>query len=257
MDRKAILKQIKELIKFSSEQKFKDAKLIDNETIVQVEGETFEVGKQLSLVTPEGFVPAPAGEHTTTEGEKITVDEAGIITNVEVVEVAPEGEPTPAEQALADEVSAEDFYSWDQCMLDMMDEYDDEQIASAVCGKIKADGYIMTKENAFAEAATLVEETKDETKVEEVSTEEMGKKLEKMEARIAEVEKMMNEVLPMMKQTAEFSNSVLGKLDTFVSETPAELQFSSLKTEYKQLVKENKETKFSGLENIKNIRSKK
>jgi hypothetical protein len=214
MDRKAILKQIKELIKFSGEQKFKDAKLIDNETIVQVEGETFEVGNQLNLVTPEGLVPAPAGEHTTTEGEKITVDEAGIITNVEVVEVSAEGEPTPAEQAIADETLEE---------------------------------VIVIKE----------EEDKEEEVVEEPKDEEMGKKLEDMEARIAEVEKMMTELLPMMKETAEFSNSVLNKLDTFVAETPAELQFNSIKSEYKQFVKDKKDNNLSGLEGIKNIRKNK
>ena len=259
MDRKAILKQIKELIKFSGEeQKFKDAKLIDNQTIVQVEGETFEVGKQLNLVTPEGLVPAPAGEHTTTEGEKITVDEAGIITNVEVVEVAAPGEPTPAEQAVADQTLAEeDFYSWDQCMLDMVGEYDDEAIASAVCGKIKEDGYIMSKEEAFAEAKTLVASADapvaDATASTDLPSED---KIKELESRIAEMEKMMTELLPMMKETAEFSNSVLNKLDTFVADTPAELQFGSIKSEYKQFVNDKKDNKFSGLEGIKNIRKK-
>lgn len=250
MDRKAILKQIKDLISFSSEQVFKDAKLVDNETIIHVEGEAFEVGQQLHLVTPEGMIPAPAGEHTTLEGDKITTDEAGLITAVEKVEVAPEGEPTPAEQAMADE----NFYSWDQCMLDMVDEYGDEEIAKMVCGKIKADGYIMSKEEAMKEGAEMVEKPKEEEKA---PVEEMKKKMQEMEARISEVEKMMNEMLPMMKESAEFSNKVLGKLDTFVSETPAQIEFASIKSEYKQLVNETKNKKLSGLEGIKNIRSKK
>ena len=203
MDRKNILKQIKNLIKFS-DHKFIDAKLVDNETIVQAEGETFEVGAQLSLVTPDGLIPAPAGEHTTLEGVKIYVDEAGIITEIETVELGDMVEP---------------------------------EIPAAV-------------EETLAEVD-------EEVQVEDENVENMyKKKMEEMEARIAEVEKMMNEMLPVVKQASEFSNDVLSKLDTFVKETPAEVQFSSIKSEYKEFVRDNKERKSSGLEGIKNIRKK-
>jgi len=201
MDRKNILKQIKNLIKFS-EHKFIDAKLTDNETIVQAEGDTFEVGAQLSLVTPDGLIPAPAGEHTTLEGVKIYVDEAGIITEIETVELGDMPEmPAAVEETLA--------------------------------------------------------EVDEEVQVEDENVENMyKKKMEEMEARIAEVEKMMNEMLPVVKQASEFSNDVLTKLDTFVKETPAEVQFKSIKSEYKEFVRDNKERKMSGLEGIKNIRKK-
>ena len=203
MDRKNILKQIKNLIKFS-DHKFIDAKLVDNETIVQAEGETFEVGAQLSLVTPDGLIPAPAGEHTTLEGVKIYVDEAGIITEIETVELGDMVEP---------------------------------EIPAAV-------------EETLAEVD-------EEVQVEDENVENMyKKKMEEMEARIAEVEKMMNEMIPVVKQASEFSNDVLSKLDTFVKETPAEVQFSSIKSEYKEFVRDNKERKLSGLEGIKNIRKK-
>lgn len=203
MDRKNILKQIKNLIKFS-DHKFIDAKLVDNETIVQAEGETFEVGAQLSLVTPDGLIPAPAGEHTTLEGVKIYVDEAGIITEIETVELGDMVEP---------------------------------EMPAAV-------------EETLAEVD-------EEVQVEDENVENMyKKKMEEMEARIAEVEKMMNEMLPVVKQASEFSNDVLSKLDTFVKETPAEVQFSSIKSEYKEFVRDNKERKSSGLEGIKNIRKK-
>lgn len=203
MDRKNILKQIKNLIKFS-DHKFIDAKLVDNETIVQAEGETFEVGSQLSLVTPDGLIPAPAGEHTTLEGVKIYVDEAGIITEIETVELGDMVEP---------------------------------EIPAAV-------------EETLAEVD-------EEVQVEDENVENMyKKKMEEMEARIAEVEKMMNEMLPVVKQASEFSNDVLSKLDTFVKETPAEVQFSSIKSEYKEFVRDNKDKKVSGLEGIKNIRKK-
>ena len=203
MDRKNILKQIKNLIKFS-DHKFIDAKLVDNETIVQAEGDTFEVGAQLSLVTPDGLIPAPAGEHTTLEGVKIYVDEAGIITEIETVELGDMVEP---------------------------------EIPAAV-------------EETLAEVD-------EEIQVEDENVENMyKKKMEEMEARIAEVEKMMTEMLPVMKQASEFSNDVLTKLDTFVKETPAEVQFKSIKSEYKEFVRDNKDKKVSGLEGIKNIRKK-
>ena len=255
MDKKTILKQIKELIKFSGdvvENKFLDAKLIDGTTIVRVEADAIGVGLPLFVVTEDGLIPAPAGEHTLEDGTKVYVDEAGIITDVEAPEI--DVEAPAAEAPVVEELADENFYTWDACMVDMMDEYQDEEIAKAVCGKIKADGYIMSKEEAFAEAAALVEKPKEE--VVEDKPEEMKKKMEEMEARIAEIEKMMGEMLPMMKETAEFSNSVLGKLDNFVKDTPAELEFKSIKTEYKKVVEENKTNKFSGLEGIKNIRKK-
>ena len=203
MDRKNILKQIKNLIKFS-DHKFIDAKLVDNETIVQAEGDTFEVGAQLSLVTPDGLIPAPAGEHTTLEGVKIYVDEAGIITEIETVELGDMVEP---------------------------------EMPAAV-------------EETLAEVD-------EEIQVEDENVENMyKKKMEEMEARIAEVEKMMTEILPVIKQASEFSNNVLTKLDTFVKETPAEVQFKSIKSEYKEFVRDNKDKKVSGLEGIKNIRKK-
>lgn len=60
-----------------------NAKLVDG-TEVSVEGD-FEVGKTLSVITEEGSIPAPAGVHQTTENMLVTVDEAGIITQIEEI----------------------------------------------------------------------------------------------------------------------------------------------------------------------------
>lgn len=252
MDKKSILNEIKKLITFSTETlNFLDAKLNDG-TIVRVEADAFAEGLPLLVVTPDGLIPAPTGEHTLEDGTVIVVDEAGLITSVTPPVEQPAAEtPAPVETQLAEE----DFYTWDQCMLDMMDEYGDEQIASAVCGKIKADGYIMSKEEAFAEGATMVEKPVEAPK-EEVPTEDMGKKIQEMEARIAELEKLTSELIPMMKETAEFGTTVINKLDTFVQDTPAELQFNSIKSEYKGFIEGKKEKAISGLEGIKTIRKK-
>lgn len=64
------------------------ATLVDG-TVVEVEGE-LEVGKPLFVQTEEGPIPAPAGKHQTTEDLLITVDEAGVIT--EIVEAGEEPE---------------------------------------------------------------------------------------------------------------------------------------------------------------------
>lgn len=258
MDRKTILKEIKKLINFSTDQQFLDAKATgpDGEHIVRVEADAFAVGLPLLIVTENGLIPAGAGEHLLEDGTKITTDEAGLITNVEIPQ--PSSETVPASEQMSEEVVNEDFYTWDACVADMMDQYGDENIANAVCGKIKADGYIMSKEEAFAEAKLLFagDMPVEGATASDATTEEMKKKMYEMEARITDIEKMMNEMLPMMKETAEFGNSVINKIDNFVKDTPAEQQFASIKTEYKQLVKENVDNKFSGLEKIKTLRKK-
>ena len=57
--------------------------LVDG-TEVKVEGE-LEVGKALVVVTAEGDIPAPAGVHQTESNNLITVDEAGVISQIEEV----------------------------------------------------------------------------------------------------------------------------------------------------------------------------
>jgi hypothetical protein len=102
MDRKAILGEIKKLLKFG-EMAFKDAKLIDGETIIRVDAEDWAEELPLFVVTPEGLVPAPAGEHTTLDGIKITVDEMGIIKKVEQVPVEEPTTETVVEEQLGEE----------------------------------------------------------------------------------------------------------------------------------------------------------
>lgn len=75
--------------------KMAEIKLVDG-NVVSVEGE-FVVGAKIFLVTPEGLVPAPTGEHTAEDGTVITVLD-GVIAEVaskeeeatEMPEVMPE-----------------------------------------------------------------------------------------------------------------------------------------------------------------------
>jgi hypothetical protein len=96
--------------KFSgTEQKFKDVKLNDGTTIVSYDGDMPAQGMPLFVVTPEGRIPAPDGEHVTEDGTTIVVI-GGLIAEVkeaEVEEPAAEGTPTetpasaPVESAAA------------------------------------------------------------------------------------------------------------------------------------------------------------
>lgn len=80
------IQKIKIALGMEVEQKFEAVAELTDGTKVHVAGE-FEVGEQLHVVAEDGsFVPAPEGEHTTTDGNKITVDAAGVITSIEPVE---------------------------------------------------------------------------------------------------------------------------------------------------------------------------
>ena len=81
------------------------AELVDGQK-VHVDGE-FEVGEQLHIVAEDGeFIPATEGEHTTTDGMKITVDAAGVITAMdsaeEEAEISVEVEAEKKEEEMAE-----------------------------------------------------------------------------------------------------------------------------------------------------------
>jgi hypothetical protein len=68
--------------------KMAEIKLVDG-NVVSVEGE-FVVGAKIYLVTPEGLVPAPNGEHTAEDGTVITVLDGVIAEVASKEEEAPE-----------------------------------------------------------------------------------------------------------------------------------------------------------------------
>jgi len=81
------------------------ATLIDG-TVVEVEGE-LEVGKPLFVQTEEGPIPAPAGKHQTTNDLLITVDEAGVITEIVEVEAEEPEVEVEVEMEAEEEVKVE------------------------------------------------------------------------------------------------------------------------------------------------------
>lgn len=98
---KANLAEIKKIV-FSdaaSEAQFVETLLADGETKVVIEP-ALQEGAIVSVVDSEGNkVPAPAGEHVTAEGIKITVDEAGAITSITEAEIEVEVEDEDMKKA--------------------------------------------------------------------------------------------------------------------------------------------------------------
>lgn len=138
-------------LKFKKEN-FYTTMLIDGTTSVtnNMEGE-FQVGQTLYVVGEATLTPAPEGTHVTREGLQVTVDSESTITRIE--EVKEEVEVETETEASAEEAATEALeasqeatttteemadFPWDECMLKMMDEYGDEDIAAKVCGSIKA-----------------------------------------------------------------------------------------------------------------------
>lgn len=102
------------LHKFGVEVNFEQMKLADGVTVL--EAEAFEPGYSVGIVTPEGIVPAPIGEHETVDGQIIVVEVDGQIKEVKSKETEEEV-ADPAEQMNAtpkktvETVSKETFFA--------------------------------------------------------------------------------------------------------------------------------------------------
>ena len=112
------------------------------------------------------------------------------------------------------------------------------------------------KKEDFVEEKEEMEEEKEE-EMEKEKEEEMEKekdeKYEALELRVKEMEERIKEMIELNKETADFSKVVVEKLDGFIKDTPADLEFKSIKTEYSNDIKNRKMT---NLEVINNLRKK-
>ena len=88
MEFKNTLNKIKALL--SIEVKLEQMTLVDGITVL--EAESFEPDYSVGIVTSEGIVPAPVGEHETTDGMIVVVEVEGIIKEVKPVEAPAETE---------------------------------------------------------------------------------------------------------------------------------------------------------------------
>lgn len=84
---------------------FAVASLVDG-TQVEVEGE-FEVGKSCFVVADEEKIQAPAGVHQTADNMLITIDEAGVITEISEFEEEVKEEEVVEAEDVKEEVEVE------------------------------------------------------------------------------------------------------------------------------------------------------
>lgn len=84
---------------FSKSVKLGTAKLLEGGATLEFEGEVPTAGGAISLVTPDGSVPAPVGEHTLEDGTIIIITEAGIIAEVKEKEIEEPEVEVEVEQA--------------------------------------------------------------------------------------------------------------------------------------------------------------
>jgi hypothetical protein len=115
MEAKKALEQIKSLLfadkvaeVVSQEEvavEFMEGVLADG-TIVKFD--KLEAGGMISVVTPDGEVPAPVGEHELEDGTIVVVSEEGVIAEVKMVEVTPEEEVAVEMSEEGEEVAVEE-----------------------------------------------------------------------------------------------------------------------------------------------------
>lgn len=101
---------------------------------------------------------------------------------------------------------------------------------------------------AVVEAAPYVDET-GEIKKEPVNVDELMERLIKCEA-------MINEMVKSNEEMSKFSKAVEDKIETFIKDTPAELEFKSIKSEFNSMNESKKTSEASNLEAIRQMRNK-
>jgi hypothetical protein len=102
MEYKQILNKVKALL--SIEVILEQMKLADG--VTTLEAEAFEPGYSVGIVTPEGIVPAPIGEHETADGMIIVVEVEGQILEVKTKATEEEVMPEAPIEASEPQMSA-------------------------------------------------------------------------------------------------------------------------------------------------------
>jgi hypothetical protein len=272
-DKKSILSEIKNILFGNVEdKKFKEAK--SGDFILRVEGEDFAEGMDISLVTEEGLIPVEDGTYPLEDGRELVVA-AGKIDKIEgevkeeEEEEAPEIEVELAETELLDgtKVKVEgDVAVGSKVMVEKDGEYvkapeGQHNLADGRVIYVDAEGLINEVETpdtkkeeeleAVVEAPAYVDETAGMTS--SVTQEMFGD----MEKRMADMEEKIKEMEAVTKEMAKYAKSVEDKMEGFIKDTPAELEFKSLKSEFNNKVGFEKKTQINNLEAIRNLRAKK
>jgi hypothetical protein len=114
-----ILNEVKTLL--GMEVKLAQMKLQDGVTVI--EAESFEAGYSVGIVTEEGIVPAPVGEHILEDGRVLVIEQEGVIKEIkdaqteqpepemEVEVEASEEVSEPTAKKIIETISKESFFS--------------------------------------------------------------------------------------------------------------------------------------------------
>ena len=114
MNAKQAIDKIAELLKFNFKaEKFYSTKLTDGTEVTNNLEEDFKIGQVLYVVGDSTLTPAPAGEHETREGLKVTVDSESVIIAIQTAnaedDAVEEQEMTRAEDAQGQVLESDTF----------------------------------------------------------------------------------------------------------------------------------------------------
>lgn len=109
---------------------FEATKTLVDGTEVYVESE-FAIGEALFMITEEGLIQAPEGQHETNDGFIVSVDGAGIITSIEPVggEELPQVEEVENQEVVVKEDDVDDMV--------IVNETTENELVNAVVEAIK------------------------------------------------------------------------------------------------------------------------
>jgi hypothetical protein len=272
-DKKTILGEIKNLI-FGTEKKFMDLK--SGEYIIRVEGDS-EIAEKMPvfMVTPDGLMPMEDGEYPLDDKAMKIFVVGGMIDKVEEEEMADE-----------EEVNVEDdvMEMAETTLMDGTKVKVEGDVAVGNAVTVEVDGeYIKAPEGQHNLADGRVIFVDAEGKINEIETPDTRTVEEELEvaveaapfvdengdlvkekpsmddlmARLIKCEEVISEMMSAQKEMSTFSKEVGDKIDEFIKDTQAELEFKSLKTEFNRGVVVEKNKVENNLEAIKNIRAKK
>jgi len=164
-----VLTKIKEVL---SSYRFEMLELNDG-SMIKTDSDALEVGSMILVSTPDGEMPAPAGEHTLKDGRTIVTDDEGRVLEIRETD-APAAEETSTEEAMNEEAA--------EAVGDVREEIV-EEAKEAIDQATPSD---VTPEDAQAIAEEIVSIVED--KVAE-ATEEMKKQMDEMSAILMEMAK--------------------------------------------------------------------
>jgi hypothetical protein len=207
MNAKQAIDKIAELLKLSfKSEKFFSTKLTDGTEVTNNLEEDFKIGQVLYVVGESTLTPAPAGEHITREGLKLTVDTESVIVAIEeykesddstIEEEAGKMEMTRAEDAQGQILESPTFDVGEKVELVK----EDGSMEPAPNGEHQ----VVLKDESGNENKIRIQ-VKDGIIVERSNVEEMAA-MEEGEVK-SDIEKLIDVILPMVEEMKKMKSDM-------------------------------------------------